>query len=137
MIPDVINILEEIDRAIKPVPGEGFDTWKKPDASYVTSLDIQLHNLIVEIIKDHYPGHNVLYEEGDHEDPDNSSTSGCTWVIDPIDGTNNMEKGEKEYGTAVGVMHNRQIFAAPIGTYPLFSHLTGPPVGPGVCLYSR
>jgi len=59
------------------------DTKKAND--FVTSADRASEKAIVEILKDNFPDHNIMAEEGEW---DNNSSS-LQWIIDPLDGTNN------------------------------------------------
>lgn len=92
------------------MPLANFFAWQKDDLSVVTSLDIQLQAKIVEMIRDQFPDHNFLYEEGELQLLDNRSD--YTWVIDPIDGTQNFIEGKKEFGSSVGLLHRDQFIAA-------------------------
>ncbi|MAG07929.1 hypothetical protein CMO89_00485 [Candidatus Woesearchaeota archaeon] len=49
----------------------------------VTKADIEANDIIIKIIKENFPEHNIISEEI-HFD---NIPSGYTWVIDPIDGT--------------------------------------------------
>ncbi|MCK5282364.1 MAG: inositol monophosphatase [Nanoarchaeota archaeon] len=51
----------------------------------VTIADTESEKKIVSMIKKHFPGHNFLGEENKYEKTD----SEFTWIIDPLDGTNN------------------------------------------------
>lgn len=65
----------------------------------VTSTDFNIEAYIIDQIKQAYPTDRILSEET------NSSTvvEGCTWTIDPIDGTYNMANGLKIYGIQCAV----------------------------------
>jgi len=52
----------------------------------VTDADIDAEKKIVSLIKKKYPDHNFLCEEDSYE----KTTSPYTWIIDPLDGTNNF-----------------------------------------------
>jgi myo-inositol-1(or 4)-monophosphatase len=58
----------------------------KSDRSFITPEDKQIEKLIVEKLHLEYPEDGFLGEEGANLD----STSGYTWIIDPIDGTSNF-----------------------------------------------
>jgi len=87
-----------------------FTHWEKDDFSLVTSLDFEIQRQIIEIIAHDFPQHRILYEEGDqfHED----KKSGYTWIIDPIDGTQNFILGKNWYSISVGLMYMRKFIAA-------------------------
>lgn len=88
----------------------GLTAWQKEDRSFVTTLDLNLQAKYIEIIRKYFPDHNILHEEGKTENMGYDSP--YTWVIDPIDGTNNMVKGRKEYSSCVGLMRGNHFIAA-------------------------
>lgn len=114
-IPTEEKVLKEIDNIIQETSFENFQAWQKNDSSYVTTLDIQLQARIVEVIRMYFPSHNILYEEGPQRYLHRPSE--FTWVIDPIDGTNNLVRGKKEFGSSVGLMHHNKFIAALV-TFP-------------------
>ena len=61
----------------------------KSKSNIVTEVDLLSEKLIVELLKEEYPDFKILSEET------NSTTqpSGYTWIIDPLDGTNNYAYG--------------------------------------------
>lgn len=72
---------------------------KKPDGTLVTVADREIELVLRKRIKEVFPGHAVLGEEGGHEgDP-----AAPTWVVDPIDGTNNFAWGIPIFATLIGL----------------------------------
>ena len=61
----------------------------KGDIDLVTEFDLASEHLIVEAIKNQYPGHAILAEEAGQNGPD----SPHRWIIDPLDGTTNFAHG--------------------------------------------
>jgi len=55
----------------------------------LTAADIESERLVVSTLKENFPEHNFLAEEHDYQKTD----SQYTWVIDPLDGTNNFVSG--------------------------------------------
>ncbi len=60
---------------------------EKADSSLVTEADIKAQEMIIKMIRDHFPEHSIIAEEQDL-----SAQSGAAdlWIIDPLDGTNNF-----------------------------------------------
>jgi myo-inositol-1(or 4)-monophosphatase len=52
----------------------------------VTVADLESEDLIVSVIRERFPDHNILAEEKKYE----KTESEFTWIIDPLDGTNNF-----------------------------------------------
>ncbi len=72
--------------------------WKA-DASPVTVADRNAEQLLRERISTAFPDDAILGEElGDRD-----GTSGCRWILDPIDGTKSFIHGVPLYGTLVGM----------------------------------
>ena len=69
----------------------------KGKSDVVTALDIAIEKLIRDIIHSCFPSDNILgEEEGLVEYGD-----GGTWIIDPIDGTNNLVHGIPGYSISI------------------------------------
>ena len=65
---------------------DSFDISEKSSArDFATQMDHASEELIVKTLLSARPGDGIIGEEGAHR----ASTSGITWVIDPIDGTVN------------------------------------------------
>lgn len=85
----------------------------KGEINLVTEVDKLCEKKIIEIIKDEYPNHNILAEEGNNCDENDSPYK---WVIDPLDGTTNYAHGypcfcvsialEKAGEIVIGVVYN-------------------------------
>ena len=76
----------------------------KPDGTWVTEADWAVEAQVRLRIARSYPGHNVLgEEEGLTAAGGGAALPGApTWVIDPIDGTNNYIAGIPIWATLVG-----------------------------------
>jgi myo-inositol-1(or 4)-monophosphatase len=59
----------------------------------VLELDLAAEELVLRRLREAYPGHRIVAEEsGVHE-----SDSALTWLVDPLDGTNNVAVGLPAY----------------------------------------
>jgi myo-inositol-1(or 4)-monophosphatase len=69
----------------------------------VTNLDLAAERLILERIRDGYPDHQIIAEE--------SGVSGAdvewTWLVDPLDGSNNIAIGLRDYVVGIALCHRR------------------------------
>jgi len=65
------------------------ETHFKGKRNLVTQADLLSEKKILEIIGEEFPGHSVLSEESGSSQKD----SEYTWIIDPLDGTNNYYFG--------------------------------------------
>jgi len=60
---------------------------KKGPDNLVTEADIRSEKEIIRVIRERFPDHGVLAEEGGLQ---SSKDSECLWIIDPLDGTTNF-----------------------------------------------
>ena len=65
----------------------------------VTEADLEAQEKIVEIISDEFPEDGFKGEE----DLETESLSRRNWVVDPIDGTSNFERGLPYFCTSIGL----------------------------------
>lgn len=78
------EINEQISVDVKTTPND-----------LVTNLDYETEKFIVEKIKEAYPNHLIVSEEGFGDNVDN--LDGSVWFIDPIDGTLNFVKQKENF----------------------------------------
>jgi histidinol-phosphatase len=78
---------------------------KKPDGSWVTEADVAAERSIRAAIHERWPDHNVLGEEGGSEAAHGGPfvQGAPTWIVDPIDGTNNYMSGISVWATLVAL----------------------------------
>jgi len=68
---------------------------KRTDVDLVTQTDLASEELIRQRLKQHFPDHAVLAEEGGASD--NEGSSSALWIVDPLDGTTNFAHGHPFY----------------------------------------
>jgi len=80
---------------------------QKSENELVTQADAQCQEIIVRRIKEIYPDHGFIGEEGEQgkifKQPPRAEPP-LWWVIDPIDGTNNFAHGIPIFAVSVAVM---------------------------------
>ncbi len=76
---------------------EGVAMRSKGIANLVSDADIEAERAIVAVIRDAYPGHEVLGEEAHSGDVGAEHL----WIIDPLDGTNNFAHRIPHYAVSV------------------------------------
>ncbi|MBA7681274.1 Inositol-1-monophosphatase [subsurface metagenome] len=80
----------------------------KSNSELVTQADAQCQQIIVNRIKQTYPGHGFIAEEGDAGKIFKQLPQGAErlwWVIDPIDGTNNFAHQILLFTVSIAVMY--------------------------------
>ncbi|NRD78729.1 inositol monophosphatase family protein [Bacillus sp. BRMEA1] len=70
----------------------------------VTNIDKETEQFFISKIRETYPGHKILGEEGFGDKPEN--LNGIVWLIDPIDGTMNFIHQQRNFAISIGVYEN-------------------------------
>jgi myo-inositol-1(or 4)-monophosphatase len=80
----------------------------KNDTDHVTQADLRCQGIIVDRIKQAYPDHGFIAEEGEgggiFKQPPRGSED-IWWVVDPIDGTANFVHGIPSFTVCIAAMH--------------------------------
>ncbi len=76
------------------------ETMQKAMNDFVTNVDREAENVIIQTIKKSYPDHSIVAEES-------GLTSGkdadYQWIIDPLDGTTNFVKGIPHFAVSIAL----------------------------------
>ncbi|MDG4800646.1 inositol monophosphatase family protein [Micromonospora sp. WMMD980] len=72
---------------------------KDDSGDVVTDLDLAAERLIVDRIRARWPEHGVIAEEGGEYAPDTT----WAWLVDPLDGTNNVAIGLPAYVVGIAL----------------------------------
>ncbi|MCM3003176.1 inositol monophosphatase family protein [Priestia koreensis] len=67
----------------------------------VTNMDKEVEQYFIKHIRETFPEHHILGEEGYGEKLE--STDGTIWIIDPIDGTMNFVHQQRNFAISVGI----------------------------------
>lgn len=82
----------------------------KGSINLVTEVDLECERLITDALRNEYPGHNVVAEEG----TDTNTGSGYTWYIDPLDGTTNYAHGVPVFGPSIALVKDGEPLAGAV-----------------------
>jgi myo-inositol-1(or 4)-monophosphatase len=82
---------------------------KKGPADFVSEVDRMVEETIIGILREAYPDHAFLGEEGG-----SVGSSEYQWIIDPIDGTTNFLHGFPMYCTSIALAHRGVVTQAVI-----------------------
>lgn len=77
---------------------------KDANGDVVTQLDVAAENLIMESIREAFPTHQIIAEESGVQDATDNS---WTWLVDPMDGTNNVIIGLNVYVIGLALCKDR------------------------------
>lgn len=77
---------------------------EKQANDYVSEVDRNAEQAIIDIIRKAYPGHAILAEEtGTHGKGD------YQWIVDPLDGTTNYLHGFPQFAISIALMHRGRL----------------------------
>ncbi len=79
----------------------------KGDVDLVTEADRRSEALITRLIRERWPGHDILGEEGTNT----QTGSEYRWYVDPLDGTTNFAHGFPVFCVSIGVERKGQLVA--------------------------
>lgn len=77
---------------------------EKEDQSFVTRADKEADEIIINLIKNNYPSHQIVTEENGTL----GESSEYSWVVDPLDGTLNFTRGLPIFATAIAVVKDKK-----------------------------
>ncbi|MFC1974033.1 inositol monophosphatase family protein [Chloroflexota bacterium] len=77
----------------------------KGKANSVTDVDLKVDEFLKSFLRDEYPDHGILTEESAAI----KSASGYTWVLDPLDGTNNYSFGIPFCSTVIALAKEEDV----------------------------
>jgi myo-inositol-1(or 4)-monophosphatase len=83
---------------------------KSSNFDLLTTADKEAETAAIAVIKKYFPGHNFLAEENIY----NKTNSGFTWIIDPLDGTNNFASGMPIFCSSVALTRNNQVIVGAV-----------------------
>lgn len=82
-------------------PGSVNATPKGDSGDVVTDLDLAAEDLVVDRLRRAFPSHRIVAEESGSHDGDDT----WTWLVDPLDGTNNVAVGLPLYLVGLALCH--------------------------------
>lgn len=86
-------ILRNVDKV------DHLDIEVKERNDFVSQVDRQAEDKIIDIIRQAYPQHSILAEESGMND----QTSDYQWIIDPLDGTTNFLHGFPQFSVSIAM----------------------------------
>jgi myo-inositol-1(or 4)-monophosphatase len=77
----------------------------KGRANVVTDVDRSAEEIIISMIRESFPDHQILAEET----PAINTSSPFKWIIDPLDGTTNFIHGFPAFAVSIAVEYNNDV----------------------------
>jgi len=91
---------------------------KEGKHNLVTEYDLLSETTIISFIKERFPDHSILCEEGGQVQKDNE----IEWIIDPLDGTVNFAHSIPMFAVSIAVRKGNDFISA-VTYHPLLSEL--------------
>ncbi len=85
--------------------GESLTIEEKRPGDLVTAADRASEELILKILKRHFPEDAILTEESG---PQGAAESPYAWMVDPLDGTTNFAHGYPFVAVSIGLVQGRE-----------------------------
>ena len=110
-MPDILETASAIAREAGALINDfarqriGFEL--KGDHDLVTAADKAAEKLIVAALKNAFPDHSIVAEEGGGQ----QTGSDYTWYVDPLDGTTNFAHGFPVYNVSIGLEKGSELIA--------------------------
>ncbi len=106
---ELVSVAKECAAAGAEVAETAFRTdipveFKESKTDVVTQADHEAQQVIIDSIKETFPDDTIVGEEGDTAEM--VASTGRTWIIDPIDGTNNFIRGNRRWATSVACVQD-------------------------------
>jgi myo-inositol-1(or 4)-monophosphatase len=86
------------------------DIGLKKESDFVTRVDTESERIIINTIKERFPGHSFLAEESAQE----TETDSYRWIIDPLDGTTNYIHQYPVFAVSIALEYKRERIAGVI-----------------------
>jgi len=94
-----------INRAARDI--DALSITRKRHNDFVTEVDKNAEQAIIDVLQRSYPDHAILAEESGAQ-----GDSEYTWIIDPLDGTTNFIHGFPQYAVSIALRHKDQLTQA-------------------------
>lgn len=115
----IITAVKEGGKVLKHYFDKHLHTYKKTcPADFYTRADIEAEEKIIGILEKHFKRFNISAEESGYA----TNGSEYTFVIDPLDGTNNFSLGIPYFSVAVGLKKGSDVIFSVIYN-PMVDHL--------------
>lgn len=82
---------------------------EKGNNDFVTQIDQLAEQAIIEVIRKHYPEHQILAEESPELSPAIINDNIPLWIIDPLDGTTNFIHGFPQYAVSIAIKYEGKL----------------------------
>ena len=101
----ITRSFEQVDR---------LDVVTKAPNDFVSEVDRQAEQVIIETLQDAYPQHGILAEESGAAAGRKGNDEDYQWIIDPLDGTTNYLHGFPQFAVSIALRYKGRLEQAVI-----------------------
>ncbi len=102
---DLMDLARASGEILRAGYGQDHQVRYKGLIDLVTEVDQNSENLLLERIRARFPGDAIITEESGRFEGEN----GCSWILDPLDGTVNFAHGVPIFAVSIAYSVNRQV----------------------------
>jgi myo-inositol-1(or 4)-monophosphatase len=110
MLQTALEAARRAGRVIAERYSSGHTVTVKGYRDIVTEVDTAAEAVVLDLIRDRFPDHAILSEEGGGGE----RGGGYTWVVDPLDGTTNYVHRVPVFAVSIGVLEGSEPFVGVI-----------------------
>lgn len=126
----IIQAAEEGGKIVKKYFGQPLEIEEKSTAAdFRTKADLESEKVILDILTTEFPDYNIHSEERGYID----KKSEFTFIIDPLDGSNNFVVGIPNFSVNIALSRNKKIIAS-VTHQPIINQTFYTKVGEGAFL---
>ncbi len=107
LVESLCSIVVEAGLVAKNRFRQNYKMDLKSDIDVLTSVDLECEKMILERIRCSYPTHSIWSEEAGVIEVEGAK-SAWSWVLDPLDGTNNYVQGIPIFGVILALFYEDQ-----------------------------
>jgi myo-inositol-1(or 4)-monophosphatase len=127
-----IDAAKEAGRKLRSGYGTAFQiSSKEGKNNLVTEYDHAAEKIIIDMIKERFPEHQILAEESGYSGSEDENQ--VLWVIDPLDGTVNFAHAIPIFSVSIAAVRNKEILCGVI-YHPILDELFVAEKGNGATL---
>jgi myo-inositol-1(or 4)-monophosphatase len=106
-VETALEIAREASALLRDYAGRHIGYELKAEHDLVTAADRASESLIVKILRERYPSHSIVAEEGG----EHTGSSDFRWYVDPLDGTTNFAHGFPSYNVTLALEQAGELIA--------------------------
>jgi 3'(2'), 5'-bisphosphate nucleotidase len=108
LLPQIAQTLRQAGQLAQELSSSQFQVHEKGPQDFVTSVDLAIDQLLTQQFQSWFAGDGVITEENTKSRQLFHRHQGRLWLIDPLDGTDDLIQGRSGYSVMVGLLEDYQ-----------------------------